>query len=876
MAIRPPSWPLKLLERICPPSLFESIAGDLEENFYEQMETGGQRKANRNYIWSVFRFIRPGILFRNTFKKSIFHSMIGNYVKVASRNISKQKAFTFINAIGLSIGIATCVLIYLFIQDDRRFDRFHVNGENIVRINSDRIATRNPGDEISYRKSAYLSAALVSVLKSEVPEVERVSIFSGPIDYTFRSGDQFHKERIAFVGADFMKMFSFGMIHGDSLGVLSDPSSVVLTKSVADKFFQKRNPIGETIDIYMDSLVTFKVAGVINDVPKWSSLQFDVLLPVVNRPYFSANEFSWNIQSYPIFVQLREGASRAQFQAGLDGIIDRYRSENNKEVREYLQLADDVPVYHFEYVPLFDIHTAYEVEWEKVTNPIYQWILMGIAILILVIACINYVTLALSTSLHRAKEIGVRKSMGARRIDIGIQFGVESMVVSVIALVLAIILIAVGLQPFNLFVDKNITIGNMGLINIGLFITGLTLVVGLIAGCYPSIYLSSLNSIAAIKDSKRKLNAGFTRVLVVFQFSLSIFLLVCSMFMYRQMEFLTTKDLGFDKENVLVIPTQQAWGVESDRFVDRFRTELEMNPDIVAIGGTSTPFSQGWSRNSYVIDDVTYTSFHYRVDTGYIPALDIDIIEGRNFITGSSADSNAIIVNQALVKDMGWDDPLSEVLEWTNPPTRIIGVVEDHHFLSLEAEIQPMILSLKNGYLQNMYVRVQPSALPGILDDIRTGWTKIEPEKPFDFTFLDSDLARQYDTYERWSRIMLFATLLAVFIACLGLFGLAGVTTANKTKEIGIRKVLGANISDILVLVNRPYAIMMIMAYILAIPASYYVVQRWLENFEYAITMEWWIMIASFVVCILLAIGTVSFHAFRASQTNPVDTLKYE
>jgi putative ABC transport system permease protein len=466
--------------------------------------------------------------------------------------------------------------------------------------------------------------------------------------------------------------------------------------------------------------------------------------------------------------------------------------------------------------------------------------------------------------------------MGARRIDIGTQFGVESMVVSVIALVLAILLIAVGLQPFNSFVDKDITIGNMGLINIGLFITGLTLMVGLIAGCYPSIYLSSLNSIAAIKDSKRKLNAGFTRVLVVFQFSLSIFLLVCSMFMYRQMEFLTTKDLGFDKENVLVVPTQQAWGVESDRFVDRFRTELEMNPDIVAIGGTSTPFSQGWSRHSYVIDEVTYTSFNYRVDAGYIHALKIDMIEGRNFITGSSADSNAIIVNQALVKDMGWEQPLMEVLEASDPPMRVIGVVEDHHFLSLEAEIQPMVLSLKNGFLQNMYVRVKPAALPGVIDDIRSAWAKIEADKPFEFTFLDSDLARQYDTYERWSRIMLFATILAVFIACLGLFGLAGVTTANKTKEIGIRKVLGASIPDILVLVNRPYAIMMILAYIFAIPAAYYVVQRWLENFEYAITMEWWIMIASFAVCILLAIGTVSYHAFRASQTNPVNTLKYE
>jgi len=876
MAFRPPSWPLKLLERVCPPSLFESIAGDLEESFYDKIEAGSLRKANWNYIWSVFRFMRPGILFRNTFKKSIYHSMIGNYVKVASRNISKQKTFTFINAIGLSIGIATCVLIYLFIQDDRRFDRFHSNGENIVRLHSNRIATRNPGDEITYQKSAYLSAALEGALRSEVPEVEKVSIFSGPIDYTIRLADQFYKERVTFVGSEFLSMFSFGMISGDSLSALSDPTSVVLTKSVADKFFPSMNPIGETIDIFMDSLVTFTVTGVLHDVPKWSSLQFDVLLPAMSRPYYAQNEHLWSINSYPIFVQLQEGASDSQFQASLDGIMNRYRSERNEEIREYLQLGDDVLIERFEFLPLSDIHTSHDVEWEKVTNPIYHWILGGIALLILVIACINYVTLALSTSLHRAKEIGIRKSMGASRVDIGIQFGVESLVVAGIALVLALILITVGLQPFNTFVDKDIKVAGMGIINIGLLITGLTLVVGLLAGSYPSIYLSGLNSIAAIQDSKRKLNAGFTRVLVVMQFSLSIFLLVCSMFMFRQMEFLTTKDLGFDKENVLVIPTQQAWGVGSDRFVDRFRTELEMNPNIVAIGGTSTPFSQGWSRTSYVIDEVTHTSFLYRIDTEYLQALDIDIVEGRNFISGSAADSNAIIVNRSLVHDMGWDQPLNENLEWADPPSRIIGVVEDHHFLSLESEIQPMILTLKNGYLQNMYVRIKPSSLPGIIDDIRLSWSKIEPDKPFEFTFLDNDLAQQYDTYEKWSRIMLFATLLAVFIACLGLFGLAGVTTANKTKEIGIRKVLGATITGILIILNRPYAMMMLLAYVLAVPASYYVIQRWLGNFEYAITMEWQVFAISFIICLVLAIGTVSYHAFKASRTNPVDTLKYE
>lgn len=881
-------WRIKILRWFCPPHLLEEIEGDLIQNFESDKQRLGESKANRKLFWNVVRFFRPGILLRNRFNPQINTIMIGNYFKTASRNIMKRKLYSFINAFGLSIAIAFCTLIYLYVEDERHFDAFQVNGSRIYRIEEKSFETwawdHNPTDP--YRRSAWIQLAMAPTLKNELPEVEMATRYNPDHKGIFRYGDKVFTEKLTYVDADFFSMFSFPLIKGSTSKIFQNKSEIVITTDVATKYFGDNDPIGKTVSIDNEGEKTFTVVGVIEPAPANSSLHFNVLLPQENRPYYERSITKWGNFNTPTFVMLRTDANIATFKTNLDKVQDKYMKEMLERWRKEsaTPIPQDVKMLEYTFTPLPEWHLMKAIGWEKVSDPKYSYILGGIALLILIIACINYVSLALTTSAARRSEVGIRKSVGALRNQLIYQFGIESLLLAFISMFIGFALMFLFLPAFNQFTAKEIEITWQNGPQIFTTMFALTLLIGLIAGSYPSLFLSRFNPALVLKGKfTSRLQSGFTKPLVVLQFFFSACLVICSLVMYQQMKFVATKELGYSQEQILVIPTQTGWGPEADKVVERFRIRSQQEPAIVSVTGTTSSFNQGFSRYGYKIKNEQKSAYVYAVDVNYIPTLDIKMAMGRNFDATMASDTLGVIVNEALVRDMKWTDPLNEYLNWQEDTVglgaKVIGVVKDYHFQSLETEVEPMLLSMsKNnaGYLTTMLVKISTSDLSAGLDKVKSIWQEVNPTKPFDYTFMDDDIAKQYDAYQRWMKITGLSTGFAILISCLGLFGLSGINAVNRTKEVGIRKVMGANLANIFVLLNRQYMWLALLAFGLGIPFSWYAMNQWLADFKFKITLSWEIFALSVGLGLMLAMITVSYHAIKSALTNPAETLKYE
>jgi putative ABC transport system permease protein len=867
--------------------LYEGIEGDLLEAFDHDVERFGLNRARRRMIWSTLRFFRLEIILRNKFSRQLINTiMIGNYLKVASRNILKRKMYSFINAFGLSIGLAFCILIYLFISDEQSFDQFHENKDRIYRVHTTSFNedAYQKGEEDFFSSHAYLPAKLGEVMLEELAEVEHMTRFNSGQDVVMRVDDKIFKESVAFVDSGFFKMFSFRVLAGNSDRFLSSANQVVITPDVATKYFGKSDAVGKDVSIEINGTQKlFTVVGIIDKAPGNSSLDYNILISPEASPWYLRNREQWGAFSWPTFVQLRPGTDPADFKVHLDTLTQKYMGERLQRWRERSNVPKQFKVAEFNIEPITKIHYS-KVGWEKVSDPKYSWILGGIALLIIIIASINYVSLALTSSAARRVEVGVRKVVGAQRSQLVYQFGFESLLLAFISMIIGVGMAVLFLPAFNSFTNKAIEVSAANAVQlVGVSIL-IALVVGILAGSYPALFLSRFLPASVLKGNfTSKWSAGFTKPLVIFQFFISASLIICSVIMLQQMRYITTKDLGYNKEQVIAIETQSGWSAEADKAVERFRNHLQGNNAMVGVAGTSSSFNQGWSRYGYRIKDVNKSAYVYRVDTEYIPLIGLELIQGRNFDANVPSDSSAVIVNEALVKDMGWTNPLEEYLNWkedsVGPGSKVIGVLKDYHFMSLEQPIDPLFLSLNKtdvGYLTTMLVKLAPNDISGNLDVVKKAWTSLFPDKPFAFTFVDEDVARQYESYKRWMSITGLSTALAIVIACLGLFGLAGINALNRTKEIGIRKVMGAEMRNIFFLLNRQYVLLAVIAFALAAPVSWYVMDKWLAAFKYRIPMSWQLFALSMLIGLTVAIVTVSYHAIKTALVNPAETLKYE
>lgn len=877
---------LRLLEWLCPPSLYEGIEGDLLEQFEHDVTEVGEKQANRRFALNALKFLRPGILLRNKFTIRLINTiMIGNYFKVAQRNILKRKLYSFINAFGLSIGISFCILIFLFIQDERSFDQFHTNKNHIYRIEENSYNYWNPKleEKDRYHRSSYLQIALKQTLKDELPEVQYATRFNsgnGIVSY----GDKVFTEDLVYTDDDFFKMFSFRLIAGNADKLFDNKLEVVLTPAVAEKYFGNEDPVGKTILIDNEGEKSFIVAGIIESPPANSSFDFKILVPQENRPGYERQMARWGNFNTPTFVQLSPTADMKVFRQNLGKIVEKYMGAKLEEWRKEGNVSPDIKLMEYEFTQLPDIHLKKEIEWHKASDPLYSYILGGIAILILLIACINYISLALTTSTARRTEVGVRKAAGAFKRQLVYQFGFESVMLAVISMLIGIILVALALPAFNAFTEKEIQLFSNDLAKVIGVAFALAIVVGILAGSYPAFFLSGFRPAVALKGGHTRVQARFTRPLVVLQFALSAFLIISSVIMYRQMYFITSKNLGYNQHQVLVVPTQTGWSSnDGNKVVEQFRTRLSQERDIVSVGGTNISFNQGWSRYGYKIDGENKSAYVYSIDPYYIPTLNMELIAGRNFDPMIPSDTNAVIVNEALVKDMKWTDPLNSYLNYTEDSVsqgaRVIGIVKDYHYRSLEAPIDPLFLCMDfdhSGPLTTMMIKMGTADIPATLDKIGKIWKELYPDKPYDYTFLDQDVAKQYKSHQRWMSIMGLSTAFAILISCLGLFGLAGINAMNRTKEIGIRKVMGAELSNIFVLLNRQYIWLALISFVLAAPVSWYSMQKWLADFQFKITIGWELFVFSMLAGLGIAMLTVSYHAIRAALVNPAETLKHE
>ncbi len=812
--------------------------------------------------------------------------MIGNYFKVAIRNIAKRKLYSFINAIGLSIGIAFCVLIYLYIQDERSFDQFHTNKNLIYRLEERSYDYWHQNSKDPYNRSAYLMLPLRQAVKDELPEVTYATRYQGGAYCIVRQADKVFSEHATYVDTDFFKMFSFPLIAGNREKLFSSKLETVITPAIAKKYFGNEDPLGKTLQIDMEGNKEFVVTGIIEAPPANSSLNYSILLPGESFFLYEKRRNSWGNFDTPCFVQLVPNTNLNKFRADLASIVQKYMSDKiEKWKKEFTEpIPAGVKMLEIEFTQLPDWHLKKEIGWDKVSDPQYSFILSGIAVLILVIAGINYISLMLTTSASRRIEVGIRKAAGAQRVQLIWQFSIESLVLSALSMIFAIGLIFLFLPSFNRFTDKAIELSWQNISPVLATCLLITLTIGFVAGSYPSFFLSSFRPAAVLKGTfNSKMRTGFAKPLVVLQFALSAFLVMSSLVMYQQMKFVTMKDLGYNKDQVLVMGTATGFNKDADKMVERMRARLQQQPDVVSVAGTGISFNQGWSKYGYKIKDEQKSAYVYGVDPYYIPTMGLTIMLGRNFDPSIASDSSAIVVNEALVRDMKWIDPLNEHLNYMEDSTslgaRVIGVVRDYHFLSLEKNIEPMFLSMSKkhvGYLHMMHVKLTAGNIPDKIETVRKAWKELAPDKPFEYSFLDENVAKQYQSYERWMSIMGLSTAFAILISCLGLFGLAGINAVNRTKEIGIRKILGADIKNIFMLLNKQFVWLAMIAFVLAGPLSWLVMNQWLKDFQYKISVGWELFALSMIAGLIVALLTVSYHAIKTALVNPADTLKYE
>lgn len=820
--------------------------------------------------------------------------MLKNYFRITLRNIQKHKLYSLINIVGLTLGITCCILIYLFVTDEYSYDNFHEKSESIYRVELTNYQV--PKSEVKktpffdtrqqdgVKRSPWLPLSLGPTLKDRLPEIKR---FTRGDQYKLivRNEDQSFEQEVFYADASFFEMFSFPLIQGTPESVLSDPNNVVLTQETAKKYFGDENPVGKTLALTIrNAEQIFTVSGIAKAPPANSSFEFSFVLNIQKTPYYEFNIDRWNSFNTPLFVELAEGTDIHEFEKKLNAFAEEQFGYKWPATRERLNLPENATVMELTASPLSKIHLDASIEWPKVSNPLYSYILGVIAILILLIACINYITLALAKSSSRAKEVGVRKTSGANRTQIAIQFWGETQLLTLLAMVLGICLAELLLPFFNSIAGKSLAINYIQDIGFLSTLLSITLVTGLIAGTYPALILSGFHPVKVLKGSNTfKFKPRLTKSLLVVQYCLSIFLIISALIMYKQLDYVSSKDLGYNEEQVLFIPTYTGWNEAGTNLMELYRTELNGVSGIRSVSGMTPAFTNGTNRYGFNMDgiDEEMRSYIYFVDSEVISTLGFELIAGRNFSDDFPTDKkNSILVNEAFVNTLNWENPIGQLVPWSDEdnPATVVGVLKDFHFQSLETEIRPMLFHMnpEQGGVSSIAVKIEEGMIAETLPELEKVWAKVAPVTPFNYWFLDDAVTSQYKDYKKWLQIMGISTFIAILIACLGLFGLAGLTAINKTKEIGIRKVLGAGIDQIILLLNKDIVLLIIISLIIATPISWYVMEQWLSDFTYRIAISADIFILSAVFAFLIAVVTVSYHTLKASLANPVDSLKSE
>lgn len=819
--------------------------------------------------------------------------MIENYLKIAFRALVRSKVHSTINITGLSLGIAVCILITLYVNDEWTFDRFHSKADRIFRV----YAKEDWGDkqQFSYANTPF---AMGPTLKENFPEIESQVRFNRR-GTQVKVGTEIYNDEVSIAGQDFFKVFDFRIIKGMSDHVLDNQSNVVLNTRSARKYFGEADPIGKTIAIQLDeTFYEFNVAAVVEQAPTNSSLTFQIIVSDLNysRMYDQQTLTSaWFSIDPETYVLLREGATKQEIEAKLPALFRTVLGEQQFRESKYTVGLQ----------PLTSIHldTSYPLGDAPVSDPKYSLILGTIALLILVVACINFVTLSIGRSLKRAKEVGIRKVVGAQRRQLVFQFVGEAVLIAAIAMIIGIALSFFSIDAFNDMASKQLEFPFNGFL---LCVVGsLLLVIGVISGSYPAFILSGFKPVTILKGTSITSGGSkqtLRKVLVGVQLVLSIFLVTCTLIMRNQLQFLQNKNLGFNKEQLIVVPMNLPRGpslTETTKAgfekTEQFKVVLTGKPGISEICAASHAFGNGkWVSVGFTDDAGIYHTLSTNfVDEDYIDVMQMEMVQGRNFSENIPADKRrSVIVNEAFAKEFGWPDAaVGKRLPGKKfGDHEIIGVVKDFNYSSLYKKVEPLVLMMTpkvlEGGVENVTIDSRPT--PKLIVRLKAGeaaagikaiedaWHQLSVGEEFEFAFVEESLNRQYASDRNLGRIVSIATILAILIGSLGLYGLASLAMQNRTKEITIRKVLGATEGSLLMLLSREYIVLIVSCLVISIPITIHMMQEWLSTFEYRVPIGWLVFLIAGGISLTIALLTIGHQTFKTASVQPAQALKYE
>jgi len=811
--------------------------------------------------------------------------MIKNYLKIAWRNLVRNKTFSLINIVGLAIGLACFIMIALYVADELSYDRHNEKVDRIYRVNSDIVFGGN---------KLHLAVAcdpMGATLKKDYPQVEEfVRFYTSNGSKLVKKGNEYiNEDRVVHADSTLFNVFTLPAIAGDTKTALNEPNTVVITASAAKKYFGSTDAVGKTIETNVHNSTLYKVTAVIKDIPRTSHFNFDFIFSMDNVNYPWGNYLSMNHQTY---IVLKKGTDHKAFEKNFAQVIDKYVIPQAKEfmnissTEEFEKAGNKL---EFSLMPLADIHLYSDRTPELGVNGNiqYVYIFSVVALFVLLIACINFMNLSTARSSNRAKEVGIRKVLGTEKRSLVTQFLTESIIMAFIALIFAVCLVWLFISYFNDISGKNLAMVDLLKPQYLAVLLILPFAVGGLAGSYPAFYLSSFRPIAVLKG---KINAGFKRsnlrnVLVVSQFSISIILIVGTIIVYRQLNYIQNKKLGFNKDQLLTVN-----GTGALSSPEAFKTEVSKMTGVkgAAFTGYLPVSGSARSDNTYskesVMDSKNGLNMQtWIIDHDYINVMGMEMVRGRNFSREFGTDSSGLIINETTARLLGYENPVGKKIytyfqdQFSNRLVSydIIGVVKNFHFESLKETIGPLCFRLGNSTWSTSF-KVNTSNIKSLIAGIETKWKAMAPGMPFSYQFVDESFDNMYRDELRTGKLGLGLAVIAILIACLGLFGLAAYMAEQRTKEIGVRKVLGASVTNIVTMLSGNFLKLVVLSSLIAFPISWWAMNKWLEDFAFRINIGWWVFVAAGLSAVVIALATISFQAIKAAIVNPVQSLRTE
>jgi putative ABC transport system permease protein len=879
---QPPYWIDRFLRWRLPEDQFEEVQGDMHELYEQWVAEVGERQARWRYGWNALTFLRPLPRRTSSFanKQTPYSTitsfdMLSNYLKIAYRNLLRHRGFSSINILGLTLGLTACLLIALFVRDETSFDTFIPEGDRVYRI-----YYQLTGDE----GTSYLGTTppmFPTTLQQNFPEVENtLRVLQIQTKELVEAGSKkMYEERGVFADPTFFDLFPLSFTYGSSAKALDDPTSIVISEEMAARYFADENPVGKEVSI---NKTPYQVKGVFGNNPRFH-LSVNYILPMGAAGLSEEQLQSWDTYAYNNYIRLKKGTDAGDLEAKF-------------QVHVQDHIKDEVITYLPFFQPLSDIHlhsSAFKYDMAIKGNITYVKALTAIAVFILLIAGFNFVNLATAKSLQRAKEVGVRKAVGASRKQLMVQYIGETVLLTLISTVLSVLCTFLLLPFLNRFTEKQISFDLFTNPAIALYLLILAFVVGTLSGFYPALVLSGFKPVKVLKGAvASETSPGkipwLRHSLVVIQFSLSVLLTISAIVVIRQVHYLHNKDLGFSKEQIMFFPMR---GDNMFKNYESFKNELVQSPGISSVsigyGFPGDMFGDGLITAPIKGEQKTLKSTLMMVDPDYIKTLGLAIVAGRDFSREIQTDKNAAyIINETAAREYGFarpEDALGQTLlwnTWRQPEVvkkgQVIGVVKDFHFKSLYDKVEPAVLQIYPEAYWKVAVKMNTANLGNSIDHVAAVWRRFTPDYPIEYRFLDESFDQMYKAEDRLKSLLWIFTTVTIFVACLGLFGLATYAAERRRKEIGIRKVLGASVNGIVLLLSKEFVKLVIVALLIASPLSWYVMNQWLEDFAYRIDLEWWVFVVAGVSAVVIALFTVSFQSVKAALANPVKSLRSE